>query len=122
MTAAALWLLGWSCDALSLFDARVTITWLLATPVLLFAARRSWPVLLARLLAVSGGERAVVIAGANETGRRLAERIRANPCLGLRVAGFFDDRKLNRLDGFEPSEVLGSLEQLADFVKDIAWT
>ena len=117
LTAAALWLLGWSCDVLSLFDTRVTTTWLLATPVVLFAARRSWPVLLTRLLVVSGGQRAVVIAGANETGRRLAERIRANPCLGMRVAGFFDDRELNRLDGFEPSDVLGSLEQMADFVK-----
>ena len=117
LTVAALWLLGWGCDALSLFDTRVTVAWLLATPVLLFAARRSWPVLLARLLAVSGGQRTVVIAGANETGRRLAERIRANPCLGLRVAGFFDDRKFTRLDGFEQSELLGSLEQMADFVK-----
>ena len=117
LTAAALWLLGWSSDALSSFDARVTTTWLVATPVLLFAVHRSWPILLARLLAVSGGQRAVVIAGANETGRQLAERIRANPCLGLRVAGFFDDRKVIRLDGFEPSEVLGSLEQMADFVK-----
>ena len=117
LTASALWLLGWSCDALSLFDTRVMVTWVLVTPVLLFAARRAWPALLARLLVVSGGQRAVVIAGANETGRRLADRIRANPSLGLRVAGFFDDRKLNRLDGFVQADLLGSLEQMAEFVK-----
>ena len=116
-TAAALWLLGWACDALTMFDARITIAWLLATPVVQFGVQRTWPILLARLLSVSGVQRAVVIAGANDTGRRLAERIRANPCLGLRVAGFFDDRRLSRLDGIEPSEVLGSLGEMADFVK-----
>jgi putative colanic acid biosysnthesis UDP-glucose lipid carrier transferase len=117
LTASALWLLGWSSDTLALFDARVVAMWLVATPLLQFAARRMWPQVLARFLLASGGQRAVVIAGANETGRRLADRIRANPCLGLRVAGFFDDRKLSRLDGFEPSEVLGPLGQLAEFVK-----
>jgi Undecaprenyl-phosphate glucose phosphotransferase len=117
MTASALLLLGWSSDTLRLFDDRVTLVWLLATPLLQLAAHRLWPALLARLVTASGVQRAAVIAGANETGRRLAERIRANPCLGLRVAGFFDDRKLSRLDGFGPAEVLGPLEQLADFVK-----
>src|SRR5881394_3182501 len=117
MTAAALWLLGWSSDTLYWFDQRVTVVWLLATPALQFAARRLWPRLLARFLTASGGQRAVVIVGATETGRRLAERIRANPCLGLRVTGFFDDRSPSRLDGFEPAEVLGPLEQLTDFVK-----
>jgi putative colanic acid biosynthesis UDP-glucose lipid carrier transferase len=117
-TAAALWLLGWGCDALTLFDAHIIVAWLIATPVLQFGARRSWPLLLARLFTVSDMQRAVVIAGATETGRRLAERIQANPCLGLRLAGFFDDRKLSRLDGFDPSEILGPLSELTAFVKN----
>ena len=116
-TAALLWLLGWGLNTLDLFDWRVIALWIVATPLLQFTAHRLWPSLVPRVLARTGAQRVAIIAGANELGRLFADRVEANPCLGLRVAGFFDDRSLSRLPRFAPGEVLGSLQQLAEYVK-----
>src|SRR5437762_833787 len=58
-----------------------------------------------------------VIAGANELGRRLAERLRVDPMLGMRFAGYFDDRGPGRLAELAPQENLGALERLADYCR-----
>jgi len=58
-----------------------------------------------------------VIAGAGALGRQLAERIAATPFLGIRVAGYFDDRSADRLPGLEPQRMLGPLDQLAEYAK-----
>jgi Undecaprenyl-phosphate glucose phosphotransferase len=116
-TVALLWLLGWGLSALHLFDRRVIALWIAATPLLQFTIHRLWPSLVPRVLARAGAQRVGIIAGANELGRLFADRVEANPCLGLRIAGFFDDRSLSRLARFAPGEILGSLKQLADYVK-----
>lgn len=110
-------LVGWVSGTLSVFDQRAILAWLVATPAALFAAHRLIPAILPRLLAAEGLQRTAVIAGANETGCRLAERIEANPFLGTRVAGYFDDRGADRLNGGVHSASLGSLSQLAAYVK-----
>jgi putative colanic acid biosynthesis UDP-glucose lipid carrier transferase len=74
-------------------------------------------VLLPRVLAAEGVQKTAVIAGANELGLRLAEHLRTNPFLGIRFAGYFDDRGIARMEGTEPSGRLGSLSQLAEYVK-----
>ena len=116
-TVALLWLLGWGLATLELFDGRVITLWIVATPLLQLTAHRLWPSLVPRVLARAGAQRVAIIAGANELGRLFADRIEANPCLGLRVAGFFDDRSPARLSRFAPGEVLGSLKELAEYVK-----
>lgn len=114
-------LIGWVSGTLGAFDQRAILAWLVATPPALFAAHRLIPAILPRLLAAEGMQRTAVIAGANETGSRLAERIGATPLLGIRVAGFFDDRAAGRIDntgrntGRDTS--LGALSQLAEYVK-----
>jgi putative colanic acid biosynthesis UDP-glucose lipid carrier transferase len=57
-----------------------------------------------------------VIAGANEVGRRLAERL-SDPMLGVRFAGYFDDRADGRLQTLPADQNLGSLSRLADFAR-----
>ena len=110
-------LIGWATQTLGSFSAPVLIAWALATPVLLFIAKRLTPVVLPRLMAAEGVQRIAVIAGEGELGRKLAERIRSAPFLGIRVAGYFDDRGPERLGGAGPCEVLGSLCDLAGYVK-----
>jgi putative colanic acid biosynthesis UDP-glucose lipid carrier transferase len=110
-------LAGWASGTLGAFDQRAILAWLVATPPALFAAHRLIPALLPRLLAADGVRRTAVIAGANETGCRLAERIAANPSLGTRVAGYFDDRGADRADHAGRGPSLGSLNQLSDYVK-----
>src|SRR5262249_27922032 len=89
--------LGWATRTLEWFDARVLAAWLVAAPIAIFLGQLTMPVVLPRILAAEGMERVAVIAGAGDLGRNLAERIKAAPFLGVRVAGFFEDREVARL-------------------------
>jgi putative colanic acid biosynthesis UDP-glucose lipid carrier transferase len=111
-----LMLIGWATQTLGSFDPRVLATWALATPVLLFGARILMPVVLPRLMAAEGVGRVAVIAGDGEHGRRLGERIGNAPYLGIRLAGYFDDRSAERL-GSTQAEFLGPLSELAAYAK-----
>jgi putative colanic acid biosynthesis UDP-glucose lipid carrier transferase len=110
-------MLGWATHTVGSFDERVMVTWAIATPLALFFAHMATPALLPRLLAAEGLNRVAVIAGAGALGHKLAERIRTTPYLGVQVAGYFDDRATERLAGVRDDEVLGNVEELAEFVK-----
>ncbi|MBV8033191.1 MAG: undecaprenyl-phosphate glucose phosphotransferase [Betaproteobacteria bacterium] len=115
-TMLLLALFGWASRSLGAFDPRVLAVWALATPATLFVAHRALPVLVPRVLAPALA-RTAVIAGANDLGRRLAERLRADPLLNVRFAGYFDDRASGRLAHVPAEENLGSLERLADYCR-----
>ncbi len=110
-------MLGWATHTVGSFDERVMVTWAVATPFALFCAHMLTPAILPRLLAAEGMNRVAVIAGAGALGHKLAERIRTTPYLGVQVAGYFDDRGTDRLEGVSDEEVLGTVEELAEFVK-----
>jgi putative colanic acid biosynthesis UDP-glucose lipid carrier transferase len=114
-TAAVLLFIGWATRTVEAFDYRVLVAWLLATPVARFGAHVVIPQLLLRLLASERTQRVAVIAGAGELGWALAERIRTNPLLGVRVAGFFDDRSAERCASVPPGAILGRLDQLTAY-------
>ena len=110
-------MLGWATRTIGSFDSRVIVAWVAMTPPVLFTAHLLLPALLPRLLAAEGIQRVAVIAGAGGLGRKLAERIAAAPYLGIRVAGYFDDRSHDRLDGLAGRELLGGVDQLAEYAK-----
>jgi putative colanic acid biosysnthesis UDP-glucose lipid carrier transferase len=109
-------LLGWATRTIEAFDQQVILAWVLATPAALFAAHRLLPRVLPRVLATQGLHKVAVIAGANDLGRRLAERLR-DPILGIRVAGYFDDRGAGRLQNLPAAQNLGALSALADYAR-----
>ena len=111
-------LLGWATRTLGSIDERVIALWVGLAPLAIFTGHVLLPAILPKVLAAEGLQRVAVIAGAGDVGRSLAERIREAPFLGVRVAGFFDDRERERLHKLAPREaVLGSLAQLAEYVK-----
>jgi putative colanic acid biosynthesis UDP-glucose lipid carrier transferase len=114
---ALLALLGWASSTLGAFDPRILAAWALATPAALFVAHRMLPPLFSRLLAAEGMRKTAVIAGANDLGRRLAEKLREDPMLGVRFTGYFDDRGEGRLQNVPAEENLGSLASLADYAR-----
>jgi putative colanic acid biosynthesis UDP-glucose lipid carrier transferase len=117
VTVTVLAAIGWATGTVEAFDQRVLVAWLLATPAARCAGHLALPPLLQRLYAARSAHRVAVIAGACELGRTLAERLRGNPLLGVRVAGFFDDRGPDRTGEEAASATLGTLDQLADYVK-----
>jgi putative colanic acid biosynthesis UDP-glucose lipid carrier transferase len=98
-------------------DERVVLAWMLLAPAAIFTGHRLLPLVLPRVLAAEGLQRVAVIAGAGDVGRSLAERIKETPYVGVQVAGFFDDRGSERLPEDSRPAVLGSLSQLAEYVK-----
>jgi putative colanic acid biosynthesis UDP-glucose lipid carrier transferase len=117
LIVALLLLIGWTTHTLLLFDRRAIVAWALLTPLALFAAHLVTPVLLPRLLAAEGVRRTAVIAGAGNLGRTLARQIEESPDLGIRLAGYFDDRTTARMGHVGPGVILGSLDQLPEFAK-----
>jgi len=69
------------------------------------------------VLAMEGNTRTAVIAGCNDIGTRLAENFGSNKFIGVRFVGYFDDRQRDRLDGIGDAPLLGSFDQLAEYVK-----
>ncbi len=114
LVIALLLTLGWATRTLGAFDERVVVMWAAVAPVALFAGHMLTPILLPKLLAAEGLERVAVIAGAGSLGQTLAERIESTQYLGVKVAGFFDDKP--REDGTK-HPVLGSLDDLAEYAK-----
>jgi putative colanic acid biosynthesis UDP-glucose lipid carrier transferase len=109
-------LLGWTTNTLPAFDSRMLVAWAAATPVALYFAHRLIPLILPRVLATEALRKTAVIAGANDLGRKLAERL-ADPMLGVRFAGYFDDRASGRLQEVAAEQNLGSLTGLADYCR-----
>ena len=110
-------MLGWATRTINFFDERVIVTWIAVTPVVMFGAHLLTPVLLPRLLAAEGLKRVAVIAGGGSLGLKLAERIADTPILGVTVAGFFDGRTSDRLEPAVRERLLGSVDDIADYVK-----
>jgi putative colanic acid biosynthesis UDP-glucose lipid carrier transferase len=114
---ALLLLLGWASGTLANFDARGVLAWVIATPLVLFAAHRLMPILLPRLLAAQGLQRTAVIAGANGMGRDLGAHLRERPLTGIRFVGYFEDRGAPRSGDPVTGTNLGSLDELAEYVR-----
>jgi putative colanic acid biosynthesis UDP-glucose lipid carrier transferase len=110
-------LLGWATRTLDAFDPRVLVAWATITPALLFAAHVAVPLVLPRLMQAEGVRRRAVIAGAGELGQQLAQRINNSPLMGVEVAGFFDDRRADRLEQVPHDQLLGPIERLADYAR-----
>ena len=117
LVVALLLLLGWATRTLGSVDQRVILAWAAFAPLAIFTGRLVLPTLLPKLLAAEGLQRVAVIAGAGHVGRNLAARIRETPYLGVRVAGFFDDRSAERVDASASGDILGNLEQLVEYTK-----
>nr|MDQ3025347.1 undecaprenyl-phosphate glucose phosphotransferase [Pseudomonadota bacterium] len=103
--------LGWATGTLGSFDEQVLLAWVAFTPVATFAAHMLVPVLVPRLMKAEGMNRVAVIVGAGSLGRKLAERIRSTPFLGVEIGGFFEDRAAERLGDLPPEQVLGNVDQ-----------
>jgi putative colanic acid biosynthesis UDP-glucose lipid carrier transferase len=115
--AALLGVLGYASHLLRHFDTYVLLNWLWLGPVAQLSARFALRQLAPGVLTFSGGIRRAVIAGVNEQGLSLASRVASNSLAGIKVVGYFDDRRAERLPDYSPLPLLGSLADLPGFVQ-----
>jgi putative colanic acid biosynthesis UDP-glucose lipid carrier transferase len=110
-------MLGWATRTLGSFDERVIVSWIAIAPVAMFTAQLLVPLVLPRLLAAEGIQRVAVVAGAGSLGRKLAQQIEGTPYLGIKVAGFFDDRNAGRVADLGDKALLGTVDSLPEYAK-----
>lgn len=115
LVCAILYMLGSATGTLALFNQALLLSWALTAPVLQAASHRALPRL--GRWAADANRRTAVIAGVNPTGCMLGNHINGDPLLATQVSGYFDDRDCNRLEGTGEHRILGSLNELADYVK-----
>ena len=121
---AMLAILGYATKTSAIFSRRVILTWMAVTPVALVALRLQVYLGLRWLRQQGRNTRHVVIAGAGDLGRRLAWNIVDTPWLGMRLAGFFDDRLTGEVElppGSKKSKkypILGNLDEMTLFVQE----
>lgn len=109
-------LLGYATKTSSIFSRKALFTWFIVAPPLLILVQLSVDILISRLLLSAGNTRRVVIAGAGDLGHTLASRIQSSPYLGMKIAGFFDDRSVERLANGGSLPLLGKLQELPGYV------
>src|ERR1039457_888024 len=91
----------------NLFQFRVLASWALVTPLALWLGDGTARHLLTRQSTKASRIRKAVIVGLTEPGLRLEERLNRDRSLRMQVAGFFDDRSVDRLPAEGLDRILG---------------
>lgn len=109
---------GFTHTYLSLYPRSMVWAWALTTPVILILTTLLLHQGARMLLRQRRNRRNAVFVGCNETSAALAERFTSHPELCLEVAGFFDDRSLERIECPTHMPMLGGLAQLPAFIRE----
>jgi putative colanic acid biosynthesis UDP-glucose lipid carrier transferase len=90
------------------------LLWIFSTPAVITAARVVLRKTQQRLRARGFNTRSYAICGINELGIQLARNIESSPQMGLRLAGFYDDRPADRIAELprELGRAAGNLDRL----------
>ena len=115
-TVASLLALGLATGELALFSRKLLGVWFLATPALIIANRMLVRCVQQALRARGFNTRWYAIVGVNDLAFQLARNIDDSPEMGLRLAGFYDDRPSGRLPAI-PEELghqIGNIDELLE--------
>jgi len=121
---AILSVMGYVTKTSVFFSRKVVLTWMAAAPAALVALRLQMYVGLRWLRQQGRNTRRVVIAGAGDLGRRLAWNMAETPWLGMRLTGFFDDRRCGEVElrpGSKPDKgypILGNLDDMIAYIQE----
>ena len=98
--------------------SRVAIgIWFISTFITLNMWRVAFRAMLFQFRKSGMNTKSVIIIGATPSGIKLADQIIANPQLGLKLGGFYEDRPANRLPDMGEHKVQGSIEEGVNLVK-----
>ena len=110
-------LFGYASRYLAYFDLEVLLAWWWAAPLSQTVAHFTLRAAAPKIRELQGNPRQVVLAGMNEQGIDLAERLSADPYSSVRILGFFDDRADTRLEHTAKYPLLGKLQELSAYAK-----
>ena len=110
-------IIGYATKSSAYFSRRVLLTWAVLTPAPLILFNLAATETLRRVASSAANARTAVFAGYNEASVALAQRLRDSPEMGMRVAGYFDDRSALRLGVPDDGKLLGGLSEIADYCR-----
>ena len=100
-----------------LFEFHILSSWALITPVVLWIGDSAARHLFTRQHDGETGVRKAVIIGLTEPGLLLEKRLNRDRSLRMRVSGYFDDRRAERLPPEGLNRILGTQSELPEFVR-----
>lgn len=102
------------------YSRKMLLIWFVITPALMIACRMGIRFLQRSLRALGYNRRHFAIVGVTELGFQLAKNIERLPEMGLKLAGFFDDRNDDRTPAIpeELGQRVGNLDELVAAAKD----
>ena len=115
--SALLFVFGYASGYLSYFDQDVLLTWLWVAPVSQAGAHFLLRLAAPAIRELQGHTKRAVVAGMNEQGVELAQRLATDLYSNVRVLGFLDDRGPGRLSHRNQYPVLGKIQDLPAYVK-----
>jgi Undecaprenyl-phosphate glucose phosphotransferase len=116
---AALLLLGFLGKESERFSRGWALLWIVSSLASLLLARALLRVLILRWTRQGYLARNIVVVGAGEPGAQLIARLLQSRDEGVRICGVFDDRKTRVPASVEGFEVLGTTEDLFEFVRRV---
>jgi putative colanic acid biosysnthesis UDP-glucose lipid carrier transferase len=100
-----------------LYPRRIFLTWAVLTPVALVLVTLAMQEVMRHFLMSVFDNRKAIIAGYNGSSLELARRLKNNPSMRLEVTGFFDDRSSDRLEMDAGVDLVGTLSDVGEYVK-----
>jgi len=111
-------LFGYGSRYVDYFDPDILITWWWTAPSSLLLAHFLLREAAPRIRDLQGHPRRVVVAGRNEQGIDLVQRLVTDPYSNIQVLGFFDDRDQSRLEHADEFPLLGKISELPVYAKN----
>lgn len=99
------------------YPRSVILPWAVLSPLLVFGVMTALHVLMRKVVLSQQNQRSAVIIGVNVASLQLADRLETHPELCTRVAGFFDDRSVDRVEPMGDFQMLGRLKDLVGYVQ-----
>ncbi len=112
LSVLVLSLLGFATRYGHHFARSLILAWVILAPSLISLQRMCLRIVQRGLLRRGFGVRRVAIAGLNDLGRQTAANIAAEPSLGFKMVGFYDDRTKSREDASSTETLTGDLTEL----------
>jgi putative colanic acid biosynthesis UDP-glucose lipid carrier transferase len=118
LVLAILLAIGYATKVTDEYPRRLVLSWAAASTPLLVAAAFLLDKILWGLMCDPSNARKTVFVGINEISQTLSSKLSSRPEFCMAVAGFFDDRRADRLSlPTQHLNMLGKLQDLADYVK-----
>lgn len=108
---------GYVTGTLSLFSSDVLVVWGIVTPILFFLVLVVLKKMVPRLKILLAYRKKGIIVGANEMGLQLATNINQDFFRQIELAGYFDDRKVERLKIGQQEKLLGNMSNVVGYTK-----